>query len=194
MSFLEKKIKDNTDFFDDQHLADGHKKRFLDRLQKHEHAEVQAQRWPGIMRIAAIILVLVGSYFVLRNISVSDIGDAVFDGVTVISFAPEIENVFAYYDALSQQKVAEIGQRAPNDVEAERVKLIAQKQLQNLDANLVKIEKEYAKNPNNTKLKAALVNNKRKKAEILDDILKQLDEASTFVSNQPFTNSTNTNP
>ena len=194
MSFLEKKILENNDFFDDQQLPDGHKNRFINRLDKIELEEVKSERLPTILRIAAVLLILVAGYFVLRNITLGDIGNAVLDGVTEISLTPEIENVFAYYDAISNQKVDKINTVAPNDSEAERVKQIAQRQLQSLDANLAKIEKEYVKNPNNQKLKAALVNNKRKKAEILDNILKQLDEANNVSGNQHLKNNLNTNP
>jgi len=136
------------------------------------------------MRIAAVAIILISGYFVIRNISFDDIGNAVMDGVTEISLGTEIENVFAYYDALSQQKVDEIDELAPNKTEAARIKQIAQAQLQDLDANLAEIEKEYAKYPESKQLKAALVNNKRKKAEIMDNILKQLDEAKIAQENQ----------
>jgi hypothetical protein len=39
------------------------------------------------------------------------------------------------------------------------------------------IKKEYAKNPGNKRLQAALINNKRKKAEIVEHIVKQLSDA-----------------
>lgn len=184
MSFLEKKIKDNTDFFDNQPLPEGHKKRFTDRLDNIRREEIKSDRWSNFMRIAAVAIILISGYFVIRNISFDDIGNAVMDGVTEISLGTEIENVFAYYDALSQQKVDEIDELAPNSSEAIRIKQIAQQQLQSLDANLAEIEKEYAKYPESKQLKAALVNNKRKKAEIMDNILKQLDEAKIAQENQ----------
>lgn len=184
MSFLEKKIKDNTDFFDNQPLPDGHKKRFTDRLDKIKKEEVKSERLPNLMKIAAVLIILISGYFVIRNISLEDVGGAVLESVTEISFGSEIESVFAYYDALSQQKVNEIDELAPNKTEALRIKQIAQAQLSNLDANLAEIEKEYAKFPENKRLKAALVNNKRKKAEVMDNILKQLDESNKIAENQ----------
>lgn len=184
MSFLEKKIKDNTDFFDNQPVPEGHKKRFTDRLDKIQSKEIKSEWWSNFMRIAAVAIILISGYFVIRNISFDDLGNAVMDGVTEISLGTEIENVFAYYDALSQQKVDEIDELAPNKTEAARIKQIAQAQLQDLDANLAEIEKEYAKYPESKQLKAALVNNKRKKAEIMDNILKQLDETKIAQENQ----------
>ena len=194
MSFLEKKIEDNKDFFDDQQLADGHKKRFSERLDQIQQKQVKKDRWPNIFRIAAVIVILISGYFVLRNVSLNALGGAMLDQVTEISFGTEIENVFAYYDALSEEKIEKIDDLAPNSTEASRIKQLAKRQLQELDANLAEIEKEYAKFPDNKRLKAALVNNKRKKAEIMDDILRQLDEAASSGTSQIPEKNTNTNP
>mgnify|MGYP006297743025 FL=1 len=105
MSFLEKKIEDNKDFFDDQQLADGHKKRFSERLDQIQQKQVKKDRWPNIFRIAAVTVILISGYFVLRNVSLSSLGGAMLDQVTEIRFGTEIENVFAYYDALSEEKI-----------------------------------------------------------------------------------------
>jgi len=194
MSFLEKKINENTDFFDNRQLPEGHKKRFTDRLDKMQHEAVKSERWPNFLRIAAVFIILVSAYFVLKNISFREVGGAVLKGVTEISLGVEIENVFDYYDALSRQKIDEIDALAPSKTEAARIKQIALAQLQDLDANLAEIEKEYARYPENSRLKAALVNNKRKKAEIMDNILKQLDEAKIADENNLQKNQLNTNP
>jgi hypothetical protein len=194
MSFLDKKIKDNKDFFDDRQLPEGHKKRFTERLDEAHQEHVKADKWPNILKIAAVMIILVSGYFGLRNISIEELGGSVMNQVTEISLGTEIENVFAYYDALSEQKIERIDEVAPNSAEASRIKQLAQKQLQELDANLAAIEKEYAKYPENERLKAALINNKRKKSEIMDNILKQIDEAT---ANKEFSNpelNMNTNP
>jgi hypothetical protein len=181
MSFLEKKISENKDFFDDQFLPEGHRKRFLDKLESVHQKESRRFHWAGVIRIAAILLILVSSFFVFKNISFHHFGGAMLEGVTIISLPEELENVFNYYDRVAQQKVEKIEQAAPNETEALRVKALAEKQLQSLDASLAKIEKEYMKNPGNEKLKAALVNNKRQKERIMENILTQLDQAETFV-------------
>ncbi len=194
MSFLDKKIKDNSDFFDDQPIPEGHKKRFTNRLDKVQKEQIKADRWPGILKIAAVLAVLISGYFVLRNISVDDLDGSMLNQVTEISLGTEIENVFAYYDALSAQKIEQIDEIAPNSTEASRIKQIAQKKLQELDASLAEIEKEYAKYPDNKRLKAALINNKRKKAEIMDNILKQVDEATANSEIRNLELKMNTNP
>jgi hypothetical protein len=194
MSFLDKKIKENKDFFDDQPLPEGHKNRFVDRLGEIKQEQVKKDRWPNLLKFAAVIIILISGYFAFRTISLSDINNQVMDQVTEISLGTELENVFAYYDALSEQKIEQIDVIARDSTQANRIKQFAQRQLQELDANLAAIEKEYAKYPENKRLKAAIINNKRKKAEIMDNILKQVDDAST---QSGFTNpelKMNTNP
>ncbi|HZK08015.1 MAG TPA: hypothetical protein VFC92_07420 [Bacteroidales bacterium] len=183
MSFLEKKIRENKEFFDDQPMPAGHRKRFLDKLEKADQEESKKIHWPGIIRMAAVLLILVSSFFVFKNISFQRFGGAVLEGVTMIAFPEELESVFNYYDRAAQQKVEEIDQAVPNDAEALRVKALAEKQLQALDASLAKIEKEYMKNPENEKVKAALVNNKRQKERIMETILAQLDQAEAIQQN-----------
>jgi len=184
MTFLEKKITENKDFFDDQIPPLGHKNRFIEKLDKSQEQVPENRNWWGWIRIAAVVVVFVSASVVLFRYSFSDLSGAVIKEVTSITFSKEIEDVFTYYDAVTSSKIKKIDQLALNDKEAERVKAIAGKQLQNLDASLAAIEKEYAKNPDNQMLKAALVNNKRMKAEIVENIIKQLDEADKTYGEQ----------
>lgn len=188
MSFLEKKIKDNPKFFDDRHLPEGHRKRFLDRLDKDREEEVRSERPFGFMKIAAIALVFVTASYLVFRFSIADISGAVMREVTRITFSDELENVFAYYDAVSSSKVEQIDEVAINPQEAERIKDFATRQLRKIDANMAEIEKEYAKNPENKMLKAALVNNKRKKAEIMDQILEQLNQVNNNLEEKQMLN------
>lgn len=194
MSFLDKKIKENKDFFDDQPLPEGHKNRFVDRLGEIKQEQVKKGRWPGLLKFAAVIIILVSGYFAFQTISIGDLNDQVMGQVTEISLGTELENVFAYYDAISEKKVEQIDKVAHDSTEANRIKQFAQRQLKELDANLAAIEKEYAKYPDNKRLKAAIINNKRKKAEIMDNILKQVDDANAQSDFMNPKTKMNTNP
>jgi hypothetical protein len=188
MSFLEKKIKDNPAFFDDQEPALGHKKRFVDKLDAVEVQEDGPARFANWMRIAAVAVVFVAASFFVFKYSVEDLRGAVMREVVQIDFSGDIENVFAYYESVTNTKILQIDQLAINDEQALEIKSIAEKQLENLDATLAEIEKEYAKNPDNPRLQAAMVNNKRKKAEVMDNILKQLGQANQPVENDQIMN------
>jgi hypothetical protein len=189
MSFLESKIKDNPAFFDDQGPTLGHKKRFVDKLDQVGWQASDQGHWSNWLGIAAVALVFIAASVLVFKYSIRDISGAVMREVVQIDFSGDIENVFAYYESITNVKVGQIDQLALNDEQALRVKTVAEKQLENLDATLAEIEKEYVKNPENTKLQAALINNKRKKAEVMDNILKQMSQA-----NQPLDNAQIMNP
>jgi len=189
MSFLESKIKDNPAFFDDKDPTLGHKKRFVDKLDQAELQTADSGRWSNLLRIAAVAVVFIAASVLVFKYSIEDLSGAVMREVVQIDFSGDIENVFAYYESITNAKVGQIDQLALNDEQASRVKTVAAMQLENLDATLAEIEKEYAKNPENAMLKAALVNNKRKKAEVMDNILKQMGQA-----NQPLEETPQMNP
>ncbi len=177
MTFLEKKISENKDFFDNQIPPLGHKNRFIEKLESSQQSQPLPNKWWGWARIAATIIVFVAASVAIFRYSFSDLSGAVIKEATRITFSKEIEDVFNYYESVTSSEINRIDQLALNDKEAARVKAIAGKQLENLDASLAAIEKEYAKNPDNQKLKAAMVNNKRMKAEIVENIVKQLNVA-----------------
>ena len=181
MSFLEDKIRNNKAFFDDREPALGHKARFLDKLDQAEASEDRPAKWFVVARFAAVAIIFLAASYLVFRYSIQDLSGAMIKGVTQINLSDDMQNVFNYYDAMASSKVEEIDQLAKNSDEAEYIRKMATRQLENLDANLATIEKEYAKNPGNKKLYAAMVNNKRKKSEILDEIINQLEQASHTV-------------
>ncbi len=58
-----------------------------------------------------------------------------------------------------------------------KLKEMAIKKMDKLDANLAIIEKDYMKNPQCEKLKEAIINNKKKKIEVIDNIVEQASNA-----------------
>ncbi len=188
MSFLEKKIQENKDFFEELEPAIGHQQRFIEKLENSDRPLAAKSRWAGIMKIASVAAAFLGlSYFIFWY-SFEDLGGMVIREVTQINFSSEIEDVFAYYESITNLKVKKIDQIALNSQQADKVKEVAKKQLDNLDATLAEIEKDYAKNPDNKALQAALINNKRKKAEIMDNIIQQLDQTNQNIGQEKFTN------
>lgn len=177
MSFLEKKILDNKAFFDESEPEQGHQQRFIEKLENIDQPETVRSRWGTILKLVSVAAAFIGISYFIFWFSIEDLGGMVIREVTQISFSEEIEDVFAYYETQAKIKVEKIDQMAANTQQAEKVKGMAKKQLDNLDATLAEIEKEYANNPDNQVLRAALINNKRKKAEVMDNIIQQLDQS-----------------
>ncbi len=95
MSFLEKKIKDNPAFFDDQEPTLGHKKRFVNKLDQMELQDTGPGRWSNWLRIAAVVVIFIAASFLVFKYSIQDLGGAVMREVVQIDLSGDIENVFA---------------------------------------------------------------------------------------------------
>jgi hypothetical protein len=193
MSFLEKKIRENAGFFNNRELPEGHRQRFLEKLDDTVQEEEKPNRFFLTMKIAAavVILVVVSMVFFTKDFltrSITDLGEIVLLEVIKIEFSDELENVFAYYDSKTENKIDEIDELAINEEEATKIRLFAEKQLQNIDAEMAAIEKEFMTNPGNKQLEAALINHKRQKTQILETILNQLNIVANISQTNTVTN------
>ena len=173
---IDNKIKDNLAYFNDKEPDEGHEARFASKLNNKLIAKPRKVRISQIIKIAAALLVLVtASYMIFETINNSDLREEMY--VTQIVYSQELMQVQSYYDELSLSRLNQIDELANSIEEAQRLKSKAIKKMDKLDANLAKIEKEYVKNPQCDKLKAAIVNNKKMKVEVVDNIVEQLDNA-----------------
>jgi len=178
MSVLEEKIKRNKNVFNDKKPEPGHRERFLARLD--ELHGPKAKAWylsplPGA--VAAILLVGLASWFVVRFlISKPRQQQAVIHTITL---PEEMQTVLAWYDAQAVDKMKAIDQVTNNPVQANKVREELNGQLENIDISLAALQKNYTKDPGNEVLKAALIKNKRKKVEVVDRVIRQLDIANS---------------
>jgi len=83
-----------------------------------------------------------------------------------------------YYNVITTEKVAKIDDLAVSDNEARRIKAMALKELQDLETARVELQKEYAKQPGNERIMNAMIKNQQRKSEILDKILKTLNQVN----------------
>lgn len=173
MSDIEKKIRDNLAYFDENEPGEGHRDRFIRKMsvdKKKKRFNISL-----ISKVAASLILIVGISVVLVNqIKIAKSNNLY---VTQIKLPDDILEMQSYYDQMSQAKLQSIDSVARNKDEADRLKKIAQKKMDNLDAGLAMIEKEYMKNPECDRLKEALVNNSKKKVEVIDNIVEQAGNA-----------------
>jgi hypothetical protein len=173
---IENKIKENLVYFNDKEPDEGHEARFASKLNNEIIAKPRKISISQIMKIAAALLVVVtASYMILKTTNNNDLREEMY--VTQIVYSQELNQVQSYYDELSLSRLSKIDELASSDEEAQRLKKKAIKKMEKLDANLAKIEKEYVKNPQCEKLKAAIVNNKKMKVKVVDNMVEQLDNA-----------------
>jgi hypothetical protein len=174
MSFLEKKIADNKAFFDDQPLPEGHLDRFIEKFKQPEIIEAKKENRSRWLKIAAAIVILISGSLILQQISMNQVMHSFFDGYYVIKLSPELEEMFSYYDEITQAQMDEIPQLTSSSDQTQKINEFAQRQLQGINANIAALEKEYAKFPDNEALNEALVNSKKQKAQIVESIVNML--------------------
>jgi len=174
-SDFEKRIRENTNYFDSSQPDDGHLDRFISRLDEASKKKQKAHFMLIFSKVAAIFLLLIAVSFVAYNLFVTKNIAANNSEITNIQLSDELNEVLAYYEATSVIMLDSIVQIAPDTVEGKKIRNMVQNQFAALDANSASIEKEYQKNPENQALSAALINNKRKKAEVAEQVVRQLD-------------------
>ncbi len=176
MSTIEDKFKKHRRSFDHREPEKDHLARFILKL---EEDQDKHQRRPWfILKVAASLIVLVAATYLAFNFF--SMGNSMArQEAQLISYSPELNEVMAYYDEASLAKMNRIDALVSDNDEAVKIKQTAYNSLEDLDIRLAAIEKEYMKNPDNSALKAALINNKRKKVEVMDRIIMQIDFANT---------------
>ena len=178
MSAFEDKIKRNKEYFDHREPDPGHIERFTARLDENLPARKNKLTSFLVLKVAAALLILVSvSYTAIYFMMGSQARGTT--NVHLIKYDENFNEILAYYDAVSVERIEEIDRMVRNEEEALKLKQSVENRMENLDISMAAIEKEYLKNPENKSLQAALINNKRKKVEVMDHIISQLDFANT---------------
>ena len=173
MSLLENKIKSEKAFFDQHEPKPGHRERFIDLLD----AEPELRKTSTIesvwLKIAATLLILISVGFITFNFIAEKKSNA--QNVLLIEYNENFESILTYYDEEAAGKMDEIERLSLDDEQASEINMASLIQFEDLDISLAAIEKDYSKDPENEKLKAAMINNKRNKVKVMDQIIRQLD-------------------
>jgi hypothetical protein len=173
---LENQIRENRSVFDNSSPDEGHLERFISKLEMAEKAKSRTHFISVLIKSAAAILILaIVSYVGFFELNIFKNTRLNQSQVYTIEYSEEMMEIFTYYETTSNNMLDKISSYTSDSAEARKIREMAQLQLENLDANMAKIEKEYVKNPENKELSAALINNKRKKVEIIEQIIRQID-------------------
>jgi len=178
MSVLEDKIKRNKNVFDDKEPGSGHRERFLGKLDSLPESKPKSSHLFTMLRAGAAVLLLALALWVV----VKFIINKPLQPQTVIhsiELPDDMQTVLAYYDAQAMDKMKIIDQVTNNPDQAKKVRQELNGQMENIDISLAALQKDYSKDPGNEVLKAALIKNKRKKVEVVDRVIRQLDIANS---------------
>jgi len=95
--------------------------------------------------------------------------------VLLIEYNEDLKSILTYYDEEASGKMNEINRLSQDDDQVGEIKKVVLNQFEDLDISLAAIEKDYSKDPENEKLKAAMINNKRNKVKVMDQVIRQLE-------------------
>ncbi len=182
MSELEKIINNNMDAYDSEEPAEGHFERFENKLSelhhdsKSENAKViqfvAKQGW----KIAAAVVILIGVGFVFFNVGIVGNKDVMTAQDTEIILSPELTEVEIYYASLADDRFTIIDQLIPDSMEGSMIKEMVDMELSELSENYGELLEEYKNNPDDDRIIDAIINNYRIQAEILDNIIINLNK------------------
>jgi len=177
MTNFEEKMHQHKKMFDNREPGKEHLARFILKLEADQEKQSMKRSPFFLLKVAATIIFLVAvGYLTIDYLTQKD---ANARHGQMIVYSSGLNEVMTYYDDISSEKMNKIEGYAANSEEATRVKQTAYNRLEDIDISLAAIEKEYVKNPENEMLKAALINNKRKKVAVMERILMQMDIANT---------------
>jgi hypothetical protein len=176
MSILEEKIKNEKAFFNPYEPTPGHREKFIDLLDAEPGLQPSRKIGSIWLKIAATLLILISIGAIAFNFITESKSNA--QNVLLIEYNEDFQSVLTYYDEKAANKMEEIEKLSPDSEQASHIKKSILQQFEDIDISMAAIEKDYQKNPENEKLKAAMINSKRNKVKVMDQVIQQLNMAN----------------
>lgn len=178
MQRIEDIIKKNKEAFNSSEPSPDHFDNFQKKLENDQmvNGESWFERNNIVIKIAAAILIFAAVSTLLYTDSFSYLKNTFTNEIVAAELPAEVVEVMAYYNVIADKKIDQIDDLAVSEDEASRVKEMALKELQMLEEDRNDLESEYALNPNNERIINALLLNQQKRSEILDRIIRSLNQ------------------
>lgn len=169
MSELEDFIRRNRQNFDDREPDPGHFQRFEDRLRAVDSRQRPPFNRYLVLKAAAVII-----FLILASVLVFDLAIQQIKGQAVAELPPEVKEAMHYYDQQVMLQLGEIKKLANTNTEAIELSQSALQQVKILDDNTQELKTHLAENPNNGRIRDAILQNQRMKEGVLNTIVSQL--------------------
>ncbi|MBN1338843.1 MAG: hypothetical protein JXA03_05930 [Bacteroidales bacterium] len=185
MTQLEDIIRNNRNAFDEAEPSSGHTERFRDRLDEAMPIKREGlwAKYGFEIRLAAGFAVFVTLAVLFYAGTFGSFKNLVFKQLSAAELPLEVREMLEYYIVITDKKVDEIDELDVTPEESEKIKTLAGQEMVELDRYAEQLKEELAVNHKNERVKAALVLNRKKKAELLDKIIKTVkDESNSNVN------------
>ncbi len=181
MSDFEKIINKNRDAYDSDEPADGHFERFQSKLSS-LHKEIDEEKIKVLQflykhwwKLAAAIIILIGFGFLFFDEFYNKAGTNSAQSTEII-LSPELKEVGIYYSSITDERFDMINRLVSDSMEGMKIKEMVDIELSELNENYGELLQEYKNNPDDDRIINAIINNYRIRADILDNIIKKLNE------------------
>lgn len=179
METLKKYIRHNRDSFDEKEPLEGHFDRFKQKMEFRK--PVRKVNLFMVGAAAAIAgLILTGSLsLVYNNSSLSKYSR---NEISLSSISPELKEVESYYQGQINDRYDQINTLKENsspEVKAEIVKTIV-----DMDKGYYTLQKDLSRSPKQERIVSAMIEQYQTRIEMLDQILRTLQNISKINSNQ----------
>lgn len=188
MSKIEEIIRNNPEVFNNSDPTPEHFEKFSKKLSKFNKPERQLFNRSMIVKIAASVLILIAVSVVASYLKINKEG-MFFGNQTSAAIPEELEEVQLYYTSLTTNKIEEIESLAGSPEQAEKLKKLALKEVEEMQASNNALQKTYVEEGKNEKLLNAIANNYRVISKLLDHIINDLNKKN----NQESMNKSNKN-
>lgn len=171
---IDELFRDLHGTFDTEEPADGHFLRFKAKLESASggmpHTKNKKNRWAPLSIAASLLLLCALAYNSLnRTPSIER---------QLTQIAPEISNTGNYFGGLIQEKIKEM--QDENSPATEKMITDTMRQLQTLDNDYKKMERDLLNGGNSKLILSAMVNNFQMRIDLLNDVLEQIEEVKNL--------------
>lgn len=174
MKKLDKLIAGHRDEFDDMEPATGHFDRFMSKLEDLNETERPVVKQFSMLKIAAFILILISvSVAAIEFITRASLKN-LFPTDEYAALTAEMNDAILYYDNRADKMMTQLQTLTGASPEAREMQLSVQKELQNLDASTAELKRSMKQNPDNERIRAAIIQNQQMKESIISTVLTDL--------------------
>lgn len=174
MRNLEKIIINNRNSFDSLEPSEKHFQKFENKLNNY-HKKNNNFSFIYILKAASVaVLIILSSVFIFDNLQHNE--------KTLSNISLEYRNVENYYTTLVNNKIDKINQL--NHYETKKQKELFKKDFINSDSLYINMQKEMKTNSNDARVINAVINNYQMKIDILNNILKHLNNQTKTKTNE----------
>lgn len=173
---LEQLIRDNREAFDAPEPDPGHFDRFEARLQAAELQRIKRDNRSGMLKVAALILLLISASVFVFDYATREIRQRMMATAGADEFPLEMHEAMFYYNTRTEQQLGKLNKMAANQTEAANIRNSALQEIAKLDRCTGDLKSELQRNPGNEKIQEAILLNQQMKEEVVTNIVTQISQ------------------